>query len=176
MCSSRTREQHFVNAPQCFVMSKEQYRESTLRMFRKSTKAVSRILIYLNVSYCSGGGIVNVPTRSVTDFIEEARWEYLRVPQLTSLEEAWWEYLSVLWLTSLKKNDKSAWGFCKLTSVKEHNESYWLVSWCFEPSQPQRITSGLYDESAWAFCDWLQRRSIMRIPERSVTDFNEEAW
>ena len=67
---SRTREQHVVKAPQCFVMFKEQYRESTFRMFRKSTKAVSRILMYLNVSYCSGGGIVNVTTRSVTDFIE----------------------------------------------------------------------------------------------------------
>ena len=52
----------------------------------------------------------------------------------------------------------------------------WLVSWCFEPSQPQRITSGLYDESTWAFCDWLHWRSMMRVPERSVTDFIEEAW
>ena len=60
-------------------MFKEQYRESTFRMFRKSTKAVSRILMYLSVSYRPGGGIVKVPERSVTDFIEGAWQEYLSV-------------------------------------------------------------------------------------------------
>ena len=48
-------------------------------MFRKSTEAVSRILMYLSVSYRPGGGIVKVPERSVTDFIEGAWQEYLSV-------------------------------------------------------------------------------------------------
>ena len=34
----------------------------------------------------------------------------------------------------------------------------WLVSWCFKPSQPQRITSGLSE--SWALTADLQRRIL----------------
>ena len=136
VCSSRTREQHFVNAPQCFVTSKEQYRESTLRMFRKSTKAVSRILMYLSVSYRPGGGIVKVPERSVTDFIERA----------------WQEYLSVLWLTSLKEHDKSTLAFCNWLHLKKHDESTWVfcdwLHWRRMTRVPEHSVTH-FSEGAW---------------------------